>query len=353
MSGDGESKDMEMRGKRRRGSRLARFARTLVTVAIVSVVTLGGMEILVRIFDPLGIGYFLETTKYFQNMTPNDAFGYIHTPHYRAELQGAEVKINSHGLRGPGFEAAKPPGKKRLLILGDSVVFGWGVAQQDIFPVRLQNMLDEADADIEVIAAGVGSWNTRSEYEFLMARGIHYGPDVVLLVVVDNDVEAKPGGGAGKETERVSANWVRGLIGTVWRSSASRFYLAGYVQYFRKIRSKKVEYSTIDEGSPEWSDAKSALNGIVDACRDGDIGLIVYLYSSGKALEDNRMLLLYEKVLESRDVPMFLLPDVLFADPDYRNSVVDSHANSRGQELISQEMYRVIMDMFERRGSSN
>ncbi len=86
--------------------------------------------------------------------------------------QGVTVRVNSHGLRGPEFETAKAPGRKRILILGDSVVFGWGAEEQDLFPAELQRRFDGDGRGIEVIAAGVGSWNTRAEYEFLREVGV-------------------------------------------------------------------------------------------------------------------------------------------------------------------------------------
>ena len=38
------------------------------------------------------------------------------------------VRINSQGTRGPEFEATKRPDTIRILSLGDSRTFGWGLA---------------------------------------------------------------------------------------------------------------------------------------------------------------------------------------------------------------------------------
>ncbi len=122
-------------------------------------------------------------------MEENDIYAYIHRPGYQGTFQGVRVSINSHGLRGREFNTVKPPGKIRILILGDSVVFGWGAPQDSIFGARLQDMFKSWTEKVEVISAGVGSWNTRTEYEFLRSTAIQFQPDILLLVIVSNDLE--------------------------------------------------------------------------------------------------------------------------------------------------------------------
>ena len=58
---------------------------------------------------------------------------------------------------------------RRVLILGDSLVFGWGVPYEATFAGRLTQRIKAHHASWECIAAGVGSWNTRTEMEFLRA----------------------------------------------------------------------------------------------------------------------------------------------------------------------------------------
>ena len=139
-----------------------RIALGVVYSVVVAFVLL---EIFLRMFDPIGIGYYSETRKYFQAMHDNDDFAYIHTAGYDDKLQGVQVTINSEGLRSPEFPTTKPVGEKRLLLIGDSVVFGWGAPQDSIMSAWLQRRLDADAPGWRVIAAGVGSWNTRTEYE--------------------------------------------------------------------------------------------------------------------------------------------------------------------------------------------
>ncbi len=306
------------------------------------------MEILLRIFDPLGIAYFSEARRYFSNMVPDERFCYTHRAGYWNRLQGADVSINSRGLRGPEFQVPKPPGRKRLLILGDSVVFGWGAPQSVIFPARLQEILDEDAKDIEVIAAGVGSWNTRTEYEYLKSEAILFAPDVVTLVVVSNDVDPHRTGHTDVEKQRLFAQTDRELgnaltrtLRKLWHWSAVRSYALGYVQYFLKVRSMSDSLAAATTDSPRWEDARLALDGIMALCRERNIKLVVYLYATRDAAAGSSVLRLYRDHLESKELPVYYMPQALF-DPAYRNSRMDSHVNAQGHEIMTQTIYDTV-----------
>src|SRR5438477_8533468 len=71
------------------------------------------------------------------------------------------VHINSHGTRGPEFQTAKPPNTLRILCLGDSRTFGWGLSEAETYCGMLAHLLQEQVGDqkrIEVINAGVNAW---------------------------------------------------------------------------------------------------------------------------------------------------------------------------------------------------
>src|SRR5262245_61702990 len=61
--------------------------------------------------------------------------GWSKPPGAQATIQRNEYKqdlrINSHGLRGPERDYGKPPGVRRVLLLGDSFVEGYTVAEDD------------------------------------------------------------------------------------------------------------------------------------------------------------------------------------------------------------------------------
>lgn len=94
------------------------------------------------------------------------------------------VRVNSRGTRGPEFAPAKPPGTFRILSLGDSRTFGWGLAEGETYSMRLQPLLQAevgTKTRIEVINAGVNAWSFQQMHVFLRDTALAWSPDLVLI----------------------------------------------------------------------------------------------------------------------------------------------------------------------------
>ncbi|MCH8918572.1 MAG: SGNH/GDSL hydrolase family protein, partial [Proteobacteria bacterium] len=190
-------------------------------------------------------------------------------------FQKVEVSINQHGFRGPDFKIKKSVEVTRIMVLGDSVVFGWGAPQNAIFPAQLQNLLDDLPGRFEVIPAGVGSWNTRTEFEYLRTTGIAFEPDVIVLLIVANDINAKPTSYTeiSKETLFPDENIPQDLgwhLRNMWIAASNRSFLAGYLQYFIRIENAKEQETTFEEGSPHWEDASLAAPAVTASIPSSD-----------------------------------------------------------------------------------
>jgi lysophospholipase L1-like esterase len=101
------------------------------------------------------------------------------------------IYINGYNLRNRDIAGTTGPDTTRIIILGDSFVFGKAVAEQQIFVRRLEALLNE-DSDgrtYEVVNAGVPGYGTAQELLFmrdLAERGVR--GDIYLLVVFTNDI---------------------------------------------------------------------------------------------------------------------------------------------------------------------
>lgn len=310
-----------------------------------------GLEVALRSLDPIGIQYLYEVRKYFRTMLVSDErYAYIHKADYTDTLQGVPISFNSHGLRWPEFELDKPEEKSRLVILGDSVVLGWGLEQEAIFPARIQALFDELGAPVEIIAAGVGSWNTRTEYEYLRHVAVNFQPDVLLLLIVSNDTDPKRDSGyteVPKSELFPNKKQDRGALANgfedFWRFSARRSYLAAYIKYlWQQKMPSGSSGQPMDGNSPQWRDAQLALDGIIALCQERGIDLIVYLYGSDRAIQGDAILALYDGHLKSRGISALTFPDELLTDPGYRNSMVDSHLNNAGNEIMTDVMFKEL-----------
>jgi lysophospholipase L1-like esterase len=119
--------------------------------------------------------------------------GWFHQPHAsgQSDLGGPDlgvIEINSLGLRDREFALEKPDGVKRILVLGDSYVFGVGVDRSHVFSTRLGELLDASAAQrFEVINMGVSGYSTDQEYLLFRELGKALDPDFIILVVCHND----------------------------------------------------------------------------------------------------------------------------------------------------------------------
>jgi hypothetical protein len=111
----------------------------------------------------------------------------IHVPECGCEV---DVRFDREGLRGPDRPYAKPPGAKRVALVGDSMVAAIATAEDKTLAARLERLLSASrPAAWEVMNAGVSSSSTGSELALYRAVLERYAPDVLVLVFwVGNDL---------------------------------------------------------------------------------------------------------------------------------------------------------------------
>ena len=101
--------------------------------------------------------------------------------------QGIRVTINSRGLRSPEVATAKTPGRLRILALGDSVTYGYGVLEREAYPRVLERELRDRGVDAEVVNAGITGYSTYQGWYSLEHDLLDLEPDVVLFAFMNND----------------------------------------------------------------------------------------------------------------------------------------------------------------------
>ena len=104
--------------------------------------------------------------------------GIFETPQFQTA-----VRINENGLRDRQHSYQRQNNVKRVLVLGDSFAWGYGVEE----PERFSQLLEE-NLGVEVINAGVSGYSTDQELLWYQNEGIKYETDLVILVFTGNDV---------------------------------------------------------------------------------------------------------------------------------------------------------------------
>lgn len=104
----------------------------------------------------------------------SETYGWEPQPGAVTFVDGQRTSINAKGLRGSEHPLART-GRPRLVLLGDSVAFGYGVADDDTFAARLETR------GYEVVNLAVPGYGTDQELLRFERVGAAYRPDVVLL----------------------------------------------------------------------------------------------------------------------------------------------------------------------------
>lgn len=160
--------------------------RAAVLAALVAAGALGALlafELFVRAFHPMSdflwewdpvIGMKLKPGRRGRSVLPG--------------VYDVTVEVNGQGFRDREHEFHKPPGTKRVVLLGDSFLEAVQVPFEDSVGAALERGLVARGIPAEVVSLGVSGAGTVREYLALREYGLRYAPDLVVLLFVENDV---------------------------------------------------------------------------------------------------------------------------------------------------------------------
>jgi lysophospholipase L1-like esterase len=160
-------------------ARVSRWKNTLKNVALASFtffLCLVLAELILRLMGYGNVEIYEPDPLVYWRLTPNQ--------NCYTKIDHKPVHINAHGTRGADFAVPKPPNTIRILSLGDSRTFGWGLNDSETYSARLEEGLQKhfgTSEKVEVINAGVNAWSYSQMNAFFRERALSWQPDVVLL----------------------------------------------------------------------------------------------------------------------------------------------------------------------------
>jgi lysophospholipase L1-like esterase len=103
---------------------------------------------------------------------------------------GVHYTVNADGFRDRSYARPKPPGTFRVVVLGCSITFGYGVEAEDTFPKVMEERLNALAPTprTEVLNLGVSGYNPYTEAALFSDVGVSYQPDLVLVQFCINDL---------------------------------------------------------------------------------------------------------------------------------------------------------------------
>lgn len=245
-----------------------------------------------------------------------------------------DIDTNRFGMRELDYELPKPPNTVRVVILGDSFVFGTGAEGKDRMGVFLQSYIEEHGAfsgDVEVLHLGIMSWNIVAECAYLRRQVSLLQPDLVIHQTTGNDLDDVAG--------------VRGFgsLAAFTPSERGRAQAATNYDYPRQFLEGvfigPLLYAHDHESRTRYREARTALEELVRTVEaQGGEYLLLYhwRWRTKTSLEALTGGLEPSQIVHLSDE--FLLDEAHWVRPD------DRHWNRVGMEKVAKVLYAALAE---------
>lgn len=271
------------------------------------------------------------------------------------------VQVNSHGTRGREFSAAKPLGTLRIISLGDSRTFGWGLSEAETYSGLLEKQLQEqfgAAKKVEVINCGVNAWSYPQMSVFFREFALKWQPDLVILADANLWTQF---------SEQSDPAFVKKFLNRVrLKNFLRRFALYHYVvevqlkNFYEQHRSKFVpvdpkQDTLFKEQQQKDPDAffRAAIESVCATARSNRVP-VVLMYQPGQntLLSTNApadgVLRAKQQVSQQFNVPLLDLTDDLRARAkDLYLDADPVHLNAAGNEIIGRRLFEVVSPLLK------
>jgi lysophospholipase L1-like esterase len=263
------------------------------------------LEFGVRLLYPQPIDYYnftliqaddtrdvaLGSIKSTRNERPKGYGPYV--PNLSMMFGGVEVVINSHGWRDSEYSFEKPDGVTRIMVVGDSVAFGYGIQFENIFTKVLERELNGQRPNIyQVVSLAGAAANTYLQKKMIKDNVPIYTPDLVILALNVNDIVPaelfkKPKGNGDFDVSRSISRSVLRLRKTLDETFRSHSHLYFVFRERMKAILRKFAISSpsmvpvaafdieSDYGIAAWRDTSAALLEIASDLRQRKVRFVI------------------------------------------------------------------------------
>jgi len=129
-----------------------------------------------------GLEWYLNRIGYFKALTPDI------TEAYKTEEFTITATMSSQGLRNGEVTVPKPKNVYRILALGDSFTFGWGINLEDSWLKLLEKKLHADGKKVEIVNAGIPGAGVHEETLICQAYKDYIGADALLIQLFTDDL---------------------------------------------------------------------------------------------------------------------------------------------------------------------
>ncbi|MCU0862661.1 MAG: SGNH/GDSL hydrolase family protein [Planctomycetes bacterium] len=341
----------------------------IVALGIGCMFAVVALEVFLRVADPIGRHYHDDFALFLGRAlrfhwdgapppgTPGglDLDGRLFElkPDLDVSIGSFRLRTNAQGARGPALALPKPDDVFRIVVLGDSVAFGWGVDDEVTFLRRLEQEWRPASGGkrLEVVNLGLPHYDTHQELASLRETGLPLQPDLVLLIYVVNDIQPTRDLIAGLLTgtpvvdeflarvpEDFCSSMAMRLVGVLPATAA---LIGTFTDLDARVRRALPPGETYaperyGRGVAGWPRSQQALLTIRDLCRTNGLPLLLldHTQPAVEALPG----FCREQAIDYADFRF----DAEEKQRRLALSRIDSHCNRLGHELLLQKLRRIL-----------
>lgn len=262
------------------------------------------------------------------------------------------VKLNSKGFRDREHSVKKDAGVSRMLVLGDSYTYGYGIRNiENVYTNLLGKMMNRrGDRRWEIINTGVPGAGTEQEVG-IFRDYLKYSPDVVLVGFHLNDVE---GPRHAIMSYCLYEPFLPGIIGRGLRN-VSYFYYFLETRYNRLLERLKwkMNYKEYmldlysDKSKDEWLAFDKNIQYLTDETRKRNIKLVICVFPIVADWKESPFKKMHKRIDDYFPQKGILAMDLLpyYEKIDYKKllfSDYDSHPNELGHKIAAEEIYAFL-----------
>jgi hypothetical protein len=268
----------------------------------------------------------------------DDEIEYRLVPNETYRRYGNRIEINSHGMRAPDHNVTALENERRVLLIGDSVVYGnHFLDQEETITLRLKGYLENdqrfAGCTFVTMPAAASSWGPVNQAAFVAETGT-LDADLALHIVSAHDLYDTPG---GKDSS---------LIPYRTRRSFGALEDALQIAVERAKRRFLSGPSNVTPPEERRAETLAAMNRLLGQLQSQSVPLIL-IYHPTVPEQRNGLRFAHAQFAEwarSEDIPFLSLTNENLGDPNmYRD---DIHPAAQGADFIARFLGNIALQQF-------